>query len=50
MFANPAMLFREQWTNVCKDHQKGDKLYGVPMRSFDEPLGPNEYLLRSMTK
>ena len=33
--------------NVRKDHQKGDTLIGVPMRSFDEALQPNEYLLRT---
>ena len=33
--------------NVKKDHQKGDTLIGVPMRSFDEELQPSEYFLRT---
>lgn len=33
--------------NVRKDHQKGDTMIGVPMRSFDESLQPSEYFLRS---
>ncbi len=33
--------------NVRMDHQSGDSLIGVPMRSFDEELQPNEYFLRS---
>jgi len=36
--------------NLRKDHQKGAKLIGLPMRSFDEALQPNEYLLRSKIK
>ena len=36
--------------NVRKDHQKGDAMIGVPMRSFDEELQPNEYLLRTRIK
>ena len=36
--------------NVRKDHRKGDKLYGVPLRSFDEKLQPHEYMLRSRIK
>ena len=33
--------------NVIKDHQKGDTMIGVPMRSFDEELSPGEYYLVS---
>lgn len=36
--------------NVRKDHQKGDTMIGVPMRSFDEELQPSEYLLRNKIK
>lgn len=36
--------------NVRKDHQKGDTLIGVPMRSFDEALQPSEYLMRDKVK
>ncbi len=36
--------------NVRKDHQSGDSLIGVPMRSLDEALQPREYLLRSKVK
>lgn len=36
--------------NIRKDHQAGDALIGVPMRSFDEELQPSEYLLRSRVK
>ena len=36
--------------NVRKDHQSGDKLIGVPMRSFEESLEPSEYLLRNKIK
>lgn len=32
--------------NVRKDHQSGDTMIGVPMRSFDEALQPSEFLLR----
>lgn len=31
--------------NIIKDHQEGDKMIGVPMRSFDEALQPSEYYL-----
>lgn len=30
---------------VIKDHQKGDRLIGVPLRGFDEALQPSEYYL-----
>jgi hypothetical protein len=30
---------------VIKDHQEGDKMIGVPFRSFDEDLTPSEYYL-----
>ncbi len=43
--ANPAQAI-DRPINVRMDHQKGDALIGVPMRSFDEELQPNEYLLR----
>ena len=33
--------------NVIKDHQKGDTMIGVPMRSFDEELEPGEYFLKA---
>ena len=36
--------------NVRMDHQSGDSLIGVPMRSFGEELQPNEYFLRSKIK
>ncbi len=36
--------------NVRKDHQKGDTMIGVPMRSFDEELQPSEYFLRANVK
>jgi len=35
---------------VRKDHQKGDTLIGLPMRSFDEALEPGEYFLRANVK
>lgn len=47
--ANPAQAI-DRPINVRKDHQKGDTLIGVPMRSFDEALQPNEYLLRTRIK
>lgn len=31
--------------NIIKDHQKGDTMIGVPMRSFNEALQPSEYYL-----
>lgn len=31
--------------NIVKDHQKGDKMIGIPFRSFDEELTPSEYYL-----
>lgn len=31
--------------NIIKDHQEGDKMIGVPFRSFDEALTPSEYYL-----
>ena len=31
--------------NIVKDHQKGDKMIGLPYRSFDEALTPSEYYL-----
>ena len=31
--------------NIIKDHEKGDKMIGVPFRSFDEKLTPSEYYL-----
>lgn len=31
--------------NIIKDHEKGDTMIGVPMRSFDEALQPREYYL-----
>lgn len=31
--------------NIVKDHQKGDKMIGIPFRSFDEKLTPGEYYL-----
>ncbi len=31
--------------NIIKDHEKGDKMIGVPFRSFDEALTPSEYYL-----
>lgn len=36
--------------NVRKDHQSGDSLSGAPLRSFDETLEPDEYLLRTRIK
>ena len=35
---------------VIKDHQSGDTMIGVPMRSFDEKLTPGEYFLRVNVK
>ena len=35
---------------VIKDHQKGDTMIGVPMRSFDEALQPSEYYLIANVK
>ena len=46
---NPELAI-DRPVNVRKDHQKGDTLIGVPMRSFDEALEPGEYLLRSRAK
>ncbi len=43
---NPAQAI-DRPVNVRKDHQKGDTMIGVPMRSFDEELQPSEYLLRT---
>jgi hypothetical protein len=31
--------------NIIKNHEKGDTMIGVPMRSFDEALQPREYYL-----
>ena len=31
---------------VRKNHEKGDAMIGIPLRSFDETLTPGEYLLR----
>lgn len=36
--------------NVRKDHQSGDTMIGVPMRSFDDALQPSAYLLRDKVK
>ena len=46
---NPELAI-DRPVNVRKDHQKGDTLIGVPMRSFDETLEPGEYFLRSNVK
>lgn len=46
---NPELAI-DRPVNVRKDHQKGDTMIGVPMRSFDETLEPGEYLLRSRVK
>ena len=46
---NPELAI-DRAINVKKDHQKGDTMIGVPLRSFDEELQPNEYLLRSKVK
>ena len=46
---NPELAI-DRAINVRKDHQKGDKLYGVPLRSFGESLAPHEYLLRTKIK
>eukprot|EP00752_Nemacystus_decipiens_P013943 g12379.t1 len=35
---------------VIKDHQKGDTMIGVPLRSFDEALQPSEYYLIANVK
>ncbi len=36
--------------NVRMDHQKGDSMYGVPLRSIDEKLQPHEYYLREKVR
>jgi len=46
---NPAQAI-DRPINMRKDHQKGDKVIGLPFRSIDEPLQPNEYLLRTRIK
>lgn len=46
---NPELAI-DRAINVKKDHQKGDTMIGVPLRSFDEELQPSEYLLRSKVK
>lgn len=46
---NPAQAI-DRPINVRKDHQSGDSMIGVPMRSFDEALEPGEYLLRDKIK
>jgi hypothetical protein len=47
--ANPDQAI-DRPINVRKDHQAGDSMIGVPMRSFDEDLQPSEYLLRDKIK
>ncbi len=47
--ANPDQAI-DRPINVRKDHQAGDSMIGVPMRSFDEALQPSEYLLRDKIK
>ncbi|MFT4540717.1 MAG: hypothetical protein ACI841_000987 [Planctomycetota bacterium] len=47
--SNPELAI-DRAVNVRKDHQKADALYGVPLRSIKEELGPSEYLLRSKVK
>lgn len=46
---NPAQAIDRPIT-IWMDHQAGDSLIGVPMRSFDETLEPSEYLLRDKIK
>ncbi|MEM9419386.1 MAG: hypothetical protein AAGA25_10105 [Planctomycetota bacterium] len=46
---NPKQVI-DRPVNVIKDHQKGDTMIGVPMRSFDEALQPSEYLLKDKFK
>lgn len=46
---NPELAI-DRPVNVRKDHQAGDSLYGVPLRSIDEALQPSEYLLRTRIK
>ncbi|MEM1072675.1 MAG: hypothetical protein AAGH71_07635 [Planctomycetota bacterium] len=42
---NPELAI-DRVITVWKDHQAGDSMYGIPLRSFDETLEPSAYLLR----
>ncbi|MDF1798663.1 MAG: hypothetical protein P1V81_05770 [Planctomycetota bacterium] len=46
---NPGLVI-DRAVNIWMDHQAGDSMIGVPLRSFGETLQPREYLLRENVK
>ena len=46
---NPDLVI-DRAVNMWMDHQAGDSMIGVPLRSFDETPQPREYMLRENVK